>query len=118
MVYGFSFNAKDEEGKTALHCAVMVNQPKITKLLLEYGASVNESSTSNKITPLHLAAYDGNLLMICLLLEYNADPYIKDKNGKTPLELAFENRKFLSTLRLTHAMMDNMDKYENYIINF
>jgi len=110
--------AKDEEGRTALFCAVKTKLPNITKLLLEYGASVNERSTSDKVTPLHIAAYDGNISLIKLLLEHNADPYIKDEGGNIPLEVAFANRKLLSTLLLTRAMMKNVDEYENYIINF
>ncbi|KAK0050334.1 E3 ubiquitin-protein ligase Topors [Biomphalaria pfeifferi] len=57
------------------------------KLLLKYGADVNEMSYSKK-TALHLACRLGDEKMVKLLLEHGADPSIMDGSGFNSLHLA------------------------------
>jgi len=42
----------------------------------------------DKFTPLHSASSQGNAKFIQLLIDYGADPSLKDARGKTPIELA------------------------------
>jgi ankyrin repeat protein len=39
-------------------------------------------------TPLMQAAYKGNVKFVKLFLKYGADPNLKDKQGKTALDMA------------------------------
>lgn len=70
-----------------INIATNNNRTQITKLLLEYGADVNNKSYDGS-TPLHNACKFDNYSMAQLLLSYGADPTIRDSKGQTPLDLA------------------------------
>ena len=55
--------------------------------LLAAGASPNAKDKGGK-TPLHMAAWRGNLEAVQVLLDARANPKAKDKRGKTPLHWA------------------------------
>ena len=59
--------------------------PEIVKLLLQYGADVNDKDTIYGSTVLMWASDRGNLEVAKLLLEKGADVNLKDKSGKTAL---------------------------------
>ena len=42
---------------------------------------------SQQLTPLHLAAHAGYTAVACILAEHGADPYLKDSDGDSPLQL-------------------------------
>lgn len=56
---------------------------------MEYGADVN-ATNNHGVTPLHLAASDGNADAIIRFLEYGVDIHVRDKNHKTPIQIACE----------------------------
>jgi ankyrin repeat protein len=56
--------------------AVELGRPDAVRLLAELGHDVNRKQQGR--TALHLAAYDGNLEMVDLLLELEADPTVTD----------------------------------------
>jgi ankyrin repeat protein len=58
--------------------------------LLEAGAEVNVAQSSG-LTPLHSAAYHGNIEILILLLEAGADIHAKTDAGKTPADVASAN---------------------------
>ncbi|XP_037040566.1 poly [ADP-ribose] polymerase tankyrase-2-like [Bradysia coprophila] len=70
------------------------SQNKIADLLIKHGAVVNMLCRGNgrddQRTPLHLAAYKNRGKIVELLLENGADSAVKDKDGKTALDLAKE----------------------------
>ncbi|MBX9890600.1 MAG: ankyrin repeat domain-containing protein [Amoebophilaceae bacterium] len=83
-------NAKDKEGQTALHDAVLhVNETIVDKLLNATNINVNAQETNNK-TALHIAASCGHHEVVQLLLNKRADKTVQNKEKKTPLEVAQE----------------------------
>ncbi len=89
---GVNFNTPDENGKTLLHEAVHAANPSLVQFFLDFGAtkSVNESDKYD-ITPLHIAAFTGNKIILKMLFDAGADPRIlkePDYYGKTPLDYA------------------------------
>ncbi|XP_069948336.1 serine/threonine-protein phosphatase 6 regulatory ankyrin repeat subunit B-like [Cherax quadricarinatus] len=75
--------------ESALHLAAKVKDgEKCAEMLLKSGADANLPKDDGQ-TPLHLAAYHGNLKTLQLLLEDDsAKPFLQSKTGETPLHLA------------------------------
>jgi len=55
--------------------------------LLEQGANINTLMDSNSITPLMIAATNGHVETVKLLLEKGADPTLKTDDGTTIFKL-------------------------------
>ncbi|WP_261368573.1 tetratricopeptide repeat protein [Wolbachia pipientis] len=85
-------NAKNKDNVTPLHKAVLRNDEKIAKRMIDEGADVN-AKKSNDWTPLHLAAKNGNLEIVNALLGKgaNVDDKTSSKYQFTPLHLAARN---------------------------
>jgi ankyrin repeat protein len=67
----------------AIQQAVELRRPRAVKLLVEAGFPVHGDG---KVTPLHLAAYEGNLELVRLLVSLGADPARGDPDsGSTPV---------------------------------
>jgi ankyrin repeat protein len=95
------FTFRDFRGNTLLHIAVNYGQPLIVRRLVEAGAPVNAQDYEGN-TPLHLIVGMNSddpvnqskiLQIVQILLEYGADPFIKNNEELTPVEylLAFPN---------------------------
>jgi ankyrin repeat protein len=72
--------------KTPLYIAFEQKHVEMIKLLLEYGADINEEMIS-MTTPLHLACMLGNIEIFLYLIHNKAKITIND-NGQSPLHLA------------------------------
>lgn len=84
---GNIFHIDPDSSDTALHFAVAYNQPEILQMLLE--ASMSPDSVNDYFrTPLHLAAFNGNMRATTLLLDHNAQLDLRDKWGDTALFIA------------------------------
>ncbi len=77
-------------GWTPLHYAVFAEQAEMVAYLLQKGANV-DARAPNEQTALMLAAKNGNLAIVKLLLNAKADPALADQHGDTPLTLAQKN---------------------------
>ena len=102
---GVPLNARDKDGRTALHLAALHNhpyrKPMATNTLLAAGADFNIRDQDGR-TPLHLAAMQRNgfAYLATALLEGCAQPDTKDLDGLTPLDLArrVRNRQMVKTI--------------------
>ena len=84
-----------DQGFTPLHSAVANDaagsERDIVRVLLEAGADPNAKSREGG-TPLHTAAFTGDLEIAELLLAHGADPNATDPRGHTPLEVARDRK--------------------------
>jgi ankyrin repeat protein/uncharacterized protein YceK len=72
---------------TPLHQAAALEDPALTELLLDRGASVDARS-ERAMTPLHVAAGRGRTPVAALLIARGADVDARDHRGATPLHVA------------------------------
>ncbi|KAI0989746.1 hypothetical protein GJ496_005742 [Pomphorhynchus laevis] len=81
-------NTSDVFGVSALHRAVSVASKEIVRRLVDAGASAEIKDTEGN-TALHLAALEGKIEVIQLLIHNNSDLLrTRNKEGKLPFDLA------------------------------
>ena len=87
---GANVTAKNHSGLAPLHIAAM--QPRenvpIVKLLLEYGAQINQRTSGDDYTPLSIAVNEGRSSIVKCLLTAGANINIPDWKGHLPLHRA------------------------------
>lgn len=84
---GADVNAQDKGGLIPLHNASSYGHLDIAALLIKHKTVVNATDKWG-FTPLHEAAQKGRTQLCALLLAHGADPYMKNQEGQTPIELA------------------------------
>ena len=84
--------ARDRDGQTPLHWAVLNDQLPLTSFWLQAGASSAATNFAGQ-TPLHIAATKGLTEQVKLLLVANAPTDIRDTNGWTPLDAAIQAKQ-------------------------
>lgn len=86
---------------TALHSAVATDAApvdhRVVRTLLDAGAPVNAPHRGGG-TPLHTAAFTGDVAVARMLLERGADPTARTDDGKTPLDVARERGNAVASL--------------------
>jgi ankyrin repeat protein len=93
--------ARDRDGQTPLHWAVLNHQPAILDFWLHAGAAPAATNLAGQ-TPLHLAAAKGLAEPVRQLLAAGAPTGLRDTNGWTPLEAAIHAQQS-ETIRLLLA---------------
>ena len=73
-------DAKDSDGRTALHHAASSGYAELARSLLENGASPDIQDVNGQ-TPLHAAAHAGSASAVRVLLDAGADVSIQDSSG-------------------------------------
>jgi ankyrin repeat protein len=84
--------ATDSHQKTPLHLAAAMGHERVIKILVDIGApqvAIN-AQDEDKATPLHLASCFSHTEAVKALLECHADVNVKDKDGRTPYDLAVQ----------------------------
>jgi ankyrin repeat protein len=90
ILYGAKVNDTLENGYSPLMAAASFGSNEVLECLLKHGANVKQTRQIDGITALMLAAFNGYLQKVKVLLSYKADKNIKDKNGKTALNYVDE----------------------------
>ena len=95
-----------DEKFTALYLAACnkLSHDKTLPLLLSKGADVSSRCTTRERTSLHVAAMNGDIKAIEVLLAHGADPSATDSNLSTPYVLALEHNKSHAASRLLERM--------------
>ena len=78
-----------QSGRNALLVASHCGNVEVVRLLLRYGAPVNELDASS-LSALHLASLRGHVDVVELLLQEHADVDVRGPNERTPLRIAAE----------------------------
>ena len=88
---GIQIRVVDKSGKTALHLAAEVGDPGICKLLNH--KVLLQTKDDMKNTPLHLAAKNGHLESTKILFRAAKNVmHFTNRDNKTPLDVAFDNK--------------------------
>jgi len=95
-------------GFTPLHSAVADDTgqaaKEIVRMLLDAGADPNARSATDG-TPLHTAAFTGDMIVVRLLLAAGGSPVVEDNKGRTPLDLAREHGQSEAAALLHDAVL-------------
>jgi len=77
-------NAPQGDGSTALHWAAYKDDVETAALLIKAGANVKAATRLGEMTPLFMAAKNGNAAMIDVLLKAGADPNTASSTAPRP----------------------------------
>ncbi len=86
-------------GHSTLHLAVLMQRPGWVRTLLDAGVPVNVQNAEG-LTPLHCAATVGSVECFAALAAAGADATLRDKEGKTAIERAYDPRKRVEMERI------------------
>lgn len=87
IAQGCPLDRLDHEGLTALHHAIIGDQPQLVEVLLKHGANPNVTVPDTHMSPLGMVALDRNAQLARLLLHYGANPHQPTRDGATPASL-------------------------------
>jgi ankyrin repeat protein len=96
--HGAAIDARDRQGRTALHRVAERGQLSAAQLLVSRRASVDLADAAG-MTPLHLAVKEGHAAVAALLLERGADVLARAKDGTTVVERAAGDREMETLVR-------------------
>jgi ankyrin repeat protein len=102
-------NQRDEYGRTLLYIAARSGFHNICSFLLKSGCNINEIQKDGS-TALHAAAFYGQKLIVELLLEYGANPEIKNNFGNNPKDEALN-------LQIRDCILSKTDDKINTLLN-
>jgi hypothetical protein len=99
---GADANKGIDNGEPPIFIAALLGQIETINLLIEKGADVNVAAAESGLTALHGAAIGKRSEAIKRLLEAGADATLRDKTGKTALDIA-ERNKDTASIELLRA---------------
>lgn len=84
--------SRNDEGNLPINAAAAGpradRRPDIVRLLIDRGSPVDGRGSPGAHTPLHEAAYNGDIALVRLLLDRGANPSLRTGDGQTSLEIA------------------------------
>ena len=86
---GLDINTRDQEGGTLLFNASAYGQIHTVSMLLAHKADTEIPAALNKLTPIAVAAVQGDENVVRTLLKFGAKPVYKDSTGKIRSALAY-----------------------------
>lgn len=92
---GADIHLKSKDSRTVLHTATFNGNIDGVRYAIDRSVDINATTKGHGWTALYMAIDVNHEKIVRLLLENGADPYITDKTGRTPLEMA-KQRKLLS----------------------
>ncbi|KAG1712158.1 Serine/threonine-protein phosphatase 6 regulatory ankyrin repeat subunit A [Nymphon striatum] len=92
-------NVCDRKGRTLAHAATACENTDCLNLLIKNGADINKQDEAG-LTPLMLAAKNGNVPVIELLLDYKAKISLSDNDENTALHYACLSKQEIGALAL------------------
>ncbi|KAK7912882.1 hypothetical protein WMY93_013093 [Mugilogobius chulae] len=84
---GAHVNGENRFGRTALQ-VMMMGSVSVAQILLKHGADPNVQDRCTGATPLHDAARTGFVDTVRLLVQFQANPNIRDNKDFRPIDLA------------------------------
>ena len=101
---GADVNALSEADQTALHFACrdrdrIENVVEFVNFLIDKGANVN-AGTISESTPLIMAAREGSLDLVKILVEAGADVNLENDDGDSPMKIALETADDKTSLEI------------------
>ncbi|CAB4061889.1 unnamed protein product [Lepeophtheirus salmonis] len=105
---GCIIDAKNFNGKTALHIMIQKKRLDCALALIVRNASIDMADDEFGNTPLHDAVEVGHVQIIKALLVFNADPLAQNKQGLTPWKLAlnkYHNASMVESLSQTRMVV-------------
>lgn len=107
ILAGIDIQAKDTKGHSFLHYATQLRDIELMEMLIEENKILVHTKSTNKTHPLHIAAYQGTLDSIELLLNAGADVNAQNANGDTSLHtvatIKSENKQ---AIQVIYALLD------------
>ncbi|KAM4591218.1 cyclin-dependent kinase 4 inhibitor B-like [Odontesthes bonariensis] len=90
LTAGADVNGKNSFGHSAVQVMMMGSTP-VAQALLEHGADPNVADGTTVATPLHDSARAGFLDTVRLLVKFQANPQVRDREMRLPADLARQN---------------------------
>jgi len=93
LTKGADINARSLNGWTGLHYAASAGHANVVELLISKGADISASDFHQGLTLLHYAARGGHVDVAKVLISKGVDVNAKDNYGRSPLDLAKQQRQ-------------------------
>lgn len=107
--HGANIEAETKMERRAIHIAALRGNLKVIEVLIERKASLNPQD-KDLFTPLHYAAQAGYIDIIKILMENKANPFIKNYQSSTSLDLCYN----VDTRKIFEEYIKDVDMNDSY----
>ena len=93
--FGCNTNVKGRWGETVLHYVCQVGNVDLVQALIQKQVDSLLTTDNKDDTPLHISSRSGHIECTKVLLQANAPLFIRNRSGKTPIDVASSKVRFL-----------------------